>query len=68
MDQPTTQKELFARLARVGLEPRGLEDFHVYYPVSCASDREGSNAFTLRLADLTRPQLGRIMPGVKLRG
>jgi DNA helicase HerA-like ATPase len=51
MDQPTTQANLAQRLAKFGREPRGLSDFHVYYPVSCASDRAGSQPFTLRVAD-----------------
>jgi DNA helicase HerA-like ATPase len=51
MDQPTAQADLVPLLARAGQEPRGLEDFQVYYPVSCASDREGSKPFSLRLAD-----------------
>ncbi len=51
MDQPTTQTELFGRLAHFGREPKGLADFHVYYPISCNSEREGSQAFNLRLAD-----------------
>src|ERR1700722_10610770 len=29
----------------------GLPDLHVYYPVSCPSDRTGSQPFTLRMAD-----------------
>src|SRR6516225_2176385 len=32
-------------------QPKGLDDFHVYYPVSCASDRADSQPFTLRIAD-----------------
>src|SRR5260370_33217065 len=40
------------RPSAAGLEPGGLIE----------------DAHTLRLADLTRPQLERIMPGVKLRG
>jgi DNA helicase HerA-like ATPase len=51
MDQPTTQAYLVERLAHFGRQPRGLPDFHVYYPVSCASDRADSQPFTLRMAD-----------------
>jgi DNA helicase HerA-like ATPase len=51
MDRPTTQANLVERLKRFGRAPQGLNDFHVYYPVSCASDREGSRPFTLRMAD-----------------
>src|SRR5262249_9404648 len=51
MDQPTSQTDLLPLLRTAEREPRGLEDFHVYHPVSCASDHNGSQAFTLRLAD-----------------
>jgi hypothetical protein len=51
MDKPTPQRHLFDRLRRYGREPEGLDDFHVYYPVSCASDRADSEPFTLRMAD-----------------
>jgi hypothetical protein len=51
MDQPLTQPRLVGRLAEFGRQPAGLNDFHVYYPVSCASDRAGSQPFTLRVAD-----------------
>jgi uncharacterized protein len=51
MDSPTTQAHFVPRLERFGLQPRGLPDFHVYHPLSCTSDREGSKPFTLRLAD-----------------
>src|SRR5439155_2533989 len=51
MDQPMAQPELLGKLERFGRQPFGLPDFHVFYPVSCASDRTGSQAFTLRLAD-----------------
>jgi DNA helicase HerA-like ATPase len=51
MDQPTTQEHLVRELTRFGKQPRGLSDLHVYYPVSCPSDRVGSQPFTLRMAD-----------------
>lgn len=51
MDKPSTQKSLFERLKRYGRQPQGLDDFHVYYPVSCASDCKNSQPFTLRMAD-----------------
>jgi DNA helicase HerA-like ATPase len=51
MDQPVAQGPLADRLAVFGRRPRGLDDFHVYHPVSCASDRSDSQAFTLRVAD-----------------
>jgi hypothetical protein len=51
MDRPTTQAHFLELLPRFGRAPKGLADFHVYYPVSCASDRQGSQPFTLRIAD-----------------
>ncbi len=51
MDRPTTQAHLIERLGRFGRKPKGLADFHVYHPLSCASDRTDSQAFTLRVAD-----------------
>jgi DNA helicase HerA-like ATPase len=51
MDQPTQQAHLIERLGLFGRQPRGLPDFHVYHPVSCASDRADSQPFTLRMAD-----------------
>ncbi len=51
MDQPTARPGLDEQLLRFGRYPRGLDDFHVYHPVSCPSDRAGSQPFTLRMAD-----------------
>jgi uncharacterized protein len=51
MDKPTTQTHLIESLARFGREPKGLDDFQVLYPTSCASDRADSQPFTLRVAD-----------------
>jgi DNA helicase HerA-like ATPase len=51
MDQPVPQPKLVEKLARFGLQPKGLSDFHVYYPISCMSDRADSQPFTLRVAD-----------------
>jgi DNA helicase HerA-like ATPase len=51
MDQPTTIESLIPRLRQFGREPRGLANFQVYYPVSCASSRSDSRPFALRLAD-----------------
>jgi hypothetical protein len=51
MDKPTTQSHLVEKLARFGRVPKGLSDFHVYHPISCTSDRQGSVPFTLRVAD-----------------
>ncbi len=51
MDRPMEQAHLIDRLAEFGRRPRGLEDFHVYNPLSCPSDRKDSRPFTLRVAD-----------------
>jgi DNA helicase HerA-like ATPase len=51
MDKPTDHPRLVEQLANFGRKPAGLRDLHVYYPVSCASDRAGSQPFTLRMAD-----------------
>jgi DNA helicase HerA-like ATPase len=51
MDQPAEGPGLAERLALFGRRPRGLPDFQVYHPVSCASDRADSLPFTLRMAD-----------------
>jgi uncharacterized protein len=51
MDQPSTQTHLLEKLARFGRLPQGLTDLHVYFPVSCSSEQQGSTPFTLRMAD-----------------
>jgi DNA helicase HerA-like ATPase len=51
MDLPTDQEQFVERLALFGREPKGLSDFHVYYPISCPSERIDSRPFTLRLSD-----------------
>jgi DNA helicase HerA-like ATPase len=51
MDAPSSEEKLFGRLASFGRKPAGLTDFHVLHPTSCASERDGSEPFTLRLAD-----------------
>jgi DNA helicase HerA-like ATPase len=61
MDQPTDEAGLADRLTRFGLEPAGLKDFQVYYPASCTSDKQGSEAFTLRLADFDTGVIGEIL-------
>jgi DNA helicase HerA-like ATPase len=61
MDKPTSQQHLVERLASYGRTPKGLEDFHVLYPVSCASDRAGSRPFTLRLADFDSSIIGELL-------
>lgn len=61
MDEPTQDERLFPKLAGFGKVPQGLEDFEVYYPVSCASERKGSRPFTLRLADFETSVIGEIL-------
>jgi hypothetical protein len=61
MDQPVSQPHLVEQLARFGRQPRGLGDFHVYHPVSCPSDRPGSQAFTLRMADFDSSITGELL-------
>jgi hypothetical protein len=51
MHKPADEPGPLAKLARFGLEPAGLQDFCAFHPASCTSDTEGSEAFTLRLAD-----------------
>jgi DNA helicase HerA-like ATPase len=61
MDEPADDGALMDRLAWFGLRPQGLSDFHVYHPASCSSDRESSQAFTLRLADFDTNVIGEIL-------
>jgi hypothetical protein len=61
MDQPSDEKGLMDRLARFGRQPEGVRDFHVFHPASCTSEREGSEAFTLRLADFDPCVIGEIL-------
>jgi hypothetical protein len=51
MDAPCREDRLMPGLLRAGRAPAGVADFHVLHPASCASAREDSQAFTLRLAD-----------------
>ncbi|MBI2804708.1 MAG: ATP-binding protein [Planctomycetes bacterium] len=51
MDAPTTDQALLKNLAQFDRTPAGLKDFHVFHPVSCTSEAEAAEAFTLRLAD-----------------
>lgn len=61
MDLPTDEEGAVQRLARFGLRPQGLKDFHVYHPASCTSDKKGSQPFTLRLADFDTGVIGEIL-------
>jgi DNA helicase HerA-like ATPase len=49
MDSPAT--EAADLLANFGVQPSGVEDFSVFYPTSCASDRKDAEPFTLRISD-----------------
>src|SRR5207302_9921491 len=60
-DQPADDPKLAARLDWFGLEPKGLKDFQVYHPASCASEKVGSEPFTLRLADFETNVIGEIL-------
>ncbi|MCI0680730.1 MAG: ATP-binding protein [Gemmataceae bacterium] len=51
MDQPSDDAALAERLEQFGLTPAGVNDFHVFCPASCTSDRQDAESFTLRLAD-----------------
>jgi hypothetical protein len=61
MDQPSDEDSLTGRLARFGRRPEGLSDFHVFCPAGCASDRAGSERFTLRLGDFDASVIGEIL-------
>ena len=61
MDQPADDPGLAKRLDWFGLSPHGLKDLHVFHPSSCASDRAGSEPFTLRLADFETSIIGEIL-------
>jgi uncharacterized protein len=51
MDSPSDEAGLFRQPGASFRPPRGRADFQVLYPASCASERPGSEPFTLRLAD-----------------
>lgn len=61
MDQPSTEKALAAKLELFQRKAEGLNDFAVYYPASCVSDRVGAEAFTLRLADFDTSVIAEIL-------
>ena len=46
-----TDAPLLKKLSQFAKEPAGMKDFQVHHPASCASPRESSEPFTLRLAD-----------------
>jgi len=51
MDGPSGDQSLLKKLIHFAKEARGVKDFQVYHPASCASERANSQPFTLRLAD-----------------
>ncbi len=61
MDQPADELGQVERLAQFGRRPEGVKDFRVLYPASCTSDKAGSQAFTLRLADFETSVIGEIL-------
>jgi DNA helicase HerA-like ATPase len=61
MDLPCDEPALAERLAHFGRRPGGLQDFHVFYPASCASEKKGGQPFTLRLADFETSVIGEIL-------
>jgi hypothetical protein len=61
MDLPAEDDWSAPQLARFGRRPEGLSDFQVLYPASCASDKVGSEPFTLRLADFDAGVIGEIL-------
>jgi DNA helicase HerA-like ATPase len=61
MDLPTDETPLESRLAFFQREPAGLTDFNVFYPSSCPVDKDGSEPFTLRLADFDASVIGEIL-------
>jgi hypothetical protein len=61
MDLPSDEAALSDRLAGFGRQPAGLEDFHVFFPASCSSEKAGAEPFSLRLADFDTSVIGEIL-------
>ena len=61
MDLPSDEVAMYKHLGRFDRQPGGLPDFHVFHPASCTSDKEGSEAFTLRLADFDASVIAEIL-------
>jgi DNA helicase HerA-like ATPase len=61
MDGPSADQSLVKKLIHYAKEPRGVNDFQVYHPASCASERKGSEPFTLRLADFESSIIAEIL-------
>ena len=61
MDGPSAEKTLLRQLVPYDKNPGGIPDFQVYCPASCASEREDTEPFTLRLADFESSVIGEIL-------
>jgi hypothetical protein len=61
MDRPSEESVLLKKLLSYNKQAAGVADFHVYYPVSCASEGTKSEPFTLRLADFEADVIGEIL-------
>ncbi len=61
MDGPSADQSLLKKLVHYAKEPQGVKDFQVYHPASCASERESSEPFTLRLADFESSIIAEIL-------
>jgi DNA helicase HerA-like ATPase len=61
MDGPSGDQSLLKKLVRFAKEGKGVKDFQVYHPASCASDRSDSEPFTLRLADFDSSLVAEIL-------
>jgi DNA helicase HerA-like ATPase len=61
MDLPSNEEGMVQRLAQFGRQPAGLPDVQVLFPASCVSEKTGSEAFTLRLADFDTSLIAEIL-------
>ena len=61
MDGPSVEKSLLRKLDHYKKSAGGVADFHVYHPASCASERESSEPFTLRIADFESSVIAEIL-------
>lgn len=51
MDTGAVESMMTKKLAHFNKSPGGVNDFHVFYPASCMSERSCSTPFTLRISD-----------------
>src|SRR5262249_14681819 len=61
MDAPSDESALHKKLTHYGKSPAGVANFKVYHPASCASERDSSEPFTLRLADFETGVIAEIL-------